>query len=1166
LKAAMGRESRPKCTSRRHFLRAEGRSLLGPNLPLARIARDSPAPSMRRELRCPKTSLAMSCFSQQDEAPSDTVDVASVIRQLACSNYSDAIKAASAAFEAAERRHLPALYAAVAVYSVCLLFGALGNAAVVGLFLRNRRMRTGGNLYIANLALSDLVLCCFTQPLNIVRLFQRYSGWHFGLALCKLVNTLTGVNVFVSTYAIIAIALDRFQVAGLSAFPLSSTIQYALHASPASHFAYSPAMHCWGRAQDEQAFGVFLEINSPTNSWPPPPPRAAGIALPKISGSALQRGGGSKSAERRQMRRSALIDRAEVARELAAHLGLVAAAAAAATQIGWSDRPWPDGPKLNLHRENGRQGLSGQPRSLPAAAALQRSPRIGSQRRRVINRVGWRPDEKHRRRRAAIWIAAMWLLAAALASPLAYFATITKPWIPHESRPRPLCTEMTTSPTVKVWKAAYSCGVALLFQYLVPLCTVSIAYGLLCRRLNEKVRRRHGQLPVGSADSAAAPLPARAWRSPRTISASERARRTAPRPPRQPGTGGHRRRLRLSLAANNGSSEDPADDWMSLVGLGQGDGGAAVSGARSVLAEFSPLLLILLPACLNPLLYGFFNSAFRAEFRRFYLRRSDVETRADRTAGGGGGGPAGVSQRPEGAAATEVASTRQKLLSRSEAAPEEQQGRSETQIDGAQILGEALQIIGRVAGQAVSDSSIFAAAAAWPVSQVGHRREEGKVQAACDQSCGRPSVRFQLKPVTGSGCRKHSERSPHWDLKSRRNSLDRTATVQSPKTRGSEPHTAAFLMPLFVAISVFGAINGGTMSISRVFYVGAREGQLPEFLAMISYKQLTPLPSLIVMLIISLALLFLADIWTLINLLGFAFNIILTLTMSSLLYLRYSRPNLHRPIKIPLPIPVFVLLWCFGLVAMTIYQAPDQSLKCLGFIAVGIPVYFLCVAWERKPASFQRRYHGLTLALQKVFMVVTGETQADEDQEAAPKEDAAIKSESGNPAICPRNIPDVRRQFDVPELGELRWQIDVLTLRQQFNDVVRRLKANRAGSSLSDVSPLLQQESSAVAAAENDPDSHCHELEFDATRRLLLASVLCLLFMAGEIVGGALANSLAIMTDAAHLLTDFASFMISLLAIFLAGRRPSKTYSFGWHRAEVLGALVSVLLIWLVTG
>ena len=52
----------------------------------------------------------------------------------------------------------------------------------------------------------------------------------------------------------------------------------------------------------------------------------------------------------------------------------------------------------------------------------------------------------------------------------------------------------------------------------------------------------------------------------------------------------------------------------------------------------------------------------------------------------------------------------------------------------------------------------------------------------------------------------------------------------------------------------------------------------------------------------------------------------------------------------------------------------------------------------------------------------------------------------------------------------------------------------------------------------------------------MVASVLCLLFMVGEVVGGVLSNSLAIATDAAHLLTDFASFMISLFAIWVAGR------------------------------
>ncbi|KAL5963226.1 Zinc transporter 3 [Taenia solium] len=102
--------------------------------------------------------------------------------------------------------------------------------------------------------------------------------------------------------------------------------------------------------------------------------------------------------------------------------------------------------------------------------------------------------------------------------------------------------------------------------------------------------------------------------------------------------------------------------------------------------------------------------------------------------------------------------------------------------------------------------------------------------------------------------------------------------------------------------------------------------------------------------------------------------------------------------------------------------------------------------------------------------------------------------------------------------------------------------------------------------------THCHSgpnedgIDKVARRKLLIASALCLIFMIGEATGGALAGSLAIMTDAAHLLTDFASFLISLFAIFLSGRPATRMMSFGWYRAEVVGALVSVLMIWLVTG
>lgn len=49
--------------------------------------------------------------------------------------------------------------------------------------------------------------------------------------------------------------------------------------------------------------------------------------------------------------------------------------------------------------------------------------------------------------------------------------------------------------------------------------------------------------------------------------------------------------------------------------------------------------------------------------------------------------------------------------------------------------------------------------------------------------------------------------------------------------------------------------------------------------------------------------------------------------------------------------------------------------------------------------------------------------------------------------------------------------------------------------------------------------------------------------------GGYLAHSLAILTDAAHLLTDFASIMISLFALWVSSRPPTKTMNFGWYRA-----------------
>ncbi|XP_045834463.1 zinc transporter 8 [Meles meles] len=105
---------------------------------------------------------------------------------------------------------------------------------------------------------------------------------------------------------------------------------------------------------------------------------------------------------------------------------------------------------------------------------------------------------------------------------------------------------------------------------------------------------------------------------------------------------------------------------------------------------------------------------------------------------------------------------------------------------------------------------------------------------------------------------------------------------------------------------------------------------------------------------------------------------------------------------------------------------------------------------------------------------------------------------------------------------------------------------------------------------------HCHsnskatenraKKQVYAKWKLCAASGICFVFMIAEVVGGHIAGSLAVITDAAHLLIDLTSFLLSLFSLWLSSKPPSKQLTFGWHRAEILGALLSILCIWVVTG
>ncbi len=104
---------------------------------------------------------------------------------------------------------------------------------------------------------------------------------------------------------------------------------------------------------------------------------------------------------------------------------------------------------------------------------------------------------------------------------------------------------------------------------------------------------------------------------------------------------------------------------------------------------------------------------------------------------------------------------------------------------------------------------------------------------------------------------------------------------------------------------------------------------------------------------------------------------------------------------------------------------------------------------------------------------------------------------------------------------------------------------------------------------EHHPERHEHDhfavAPASIRGKLAFAVGLTFVVLVGEVIGGVWSHSLALLSDAAHVFTDFISLALSLGALVLATRPVSKNRTFGWHRAEVFAALVNGALLLLIS-
>lgn len=97
----------------------------------------------------------------------------------------------------------------------------------------------------------------------------------------------------------------------------------------------------------------------------------------------------------------------------------------------------------------------------------------------------------------------------------------------------------------------------------------------------------------------------------------------------------------------------------------------------------------------------------------------------------------------------------------------------------------------------------------------------------------------------------------------------------------------------------------------------------------------------------------LSDIHKLITYCTIVESFFVTLSVSGLLYLRYKQPNITRPIKVNIAVPIVFVVICVFLLIMPCVEAPLEVGMGTLITISGVPAYYLGVKWTDKPRWFQ---------------------------------------------------------------------------------------------------------------------------------------------------------------------------------------------------------------------